>query len=280
MTEYNNGHKAFTTAEAITAYRRVKLNSSKLLVYADADDKGIGTAAHTAASGDLCTVILDKPTRLMVATGAIALLANVYTTDDGKVDDDPTAGLPAGIALQAAGAAGDRIEVLPDNGAESGSALLYKNTADSTTVTNTVTETAFDLSKTIDGAGLKAGDVLEIMARAYVSATNSTDTLTLKLKVGTETIVATAAVDVANGDVGYLHAFVTVRAAGASGSLSASGVQALGVPGTVAALPFRMDAASEDLSGDVAVTVTATWSVANAGNVTDLEDLLVLHHRR
>lgn len=150
--------------------------------------------------------------------------------------------------------------------------------ADSASVTNTTTETAFDKTAVIHGANLRAGDVIEVVARAFCVATNGTDTLNLKLYLGTEEIAATGAVDVANSDIGYIHAFIVVRTTGASATVSASGVVALGVPGTVTAKPFRKDAATEDLSAATTISVKATWSVANAGNDVILEDLIAVHH--
>lgn len=157
--------------------------------------------------------------------------------------------------------------------------LQYSNTADSAAVTNTTTETAFDKSVTLAGVQLATGDVLEIVCMGVATATNSTDTLNVKLKVGTEIVASTGAVDVANDDIFYLHAFVTVQASGASGALMATGVRAIGADNTVTAKPFRTDQASEDLSGNVLVSATATWSVANAGNSCKLEILDVIKHR-
>lgn len=163
--------------------------------------------------------------------------------------------------------------------AAKGSDLLYANTADSASVTNTTTETAFDKSVTLVGAELLAGDVIHVVARAFCVSTNSTDTLTLKLYAGTEEIATTGAVDVANSDIGFIESWIVVRTAGASGAVSATNLVALGVPGTVTAKPSRKDQASEDLSGNVAITVKATWSVASASNDVILEDLIVTKHR-
>ena len=71
---------------------------------------------------------------------------------------------------------------------------------------NTTTATDFDTSKTIDGANLLPGDVLEVMVRVWVEDQNLTDTLTLDLYLGTEKIVTTGAVDVA--DPVYLAYYV------------------------------------------------------------------------
>lgn len=279
MSQWNEGIKTFNAGEALAVYRLVKQSASETVTYCDADDSPVGSVILAVANGDHAPVkAINYPgTFKLVAAGAFAVGARLRPVDDGKVDDAQAAGGSLFLALEAASADGDIVEVLP---LAEATGLLFANLADSAEVENTTTETAFDVSKTIDGTRLLAGDVLEIVARAYVVDQNSTDTLTLRLKVGTEEIVATAAVDVADADIGLIHAFVTVRAAGASGKLAASGHQALGVPGTVACLPFRKDEASEDLSGDVAVTVTAEWSVAHADNEVELENLIVIHHRQ
>lgn len=154
------------------------------------------------------------------------------------------------------------------------------NTASSTAVTNTTTETDLDVTRKIDGAALVAGDMIEVLVGVVATATNGTDTLNVKLYVGTEEIAATGAVDVANNDIALIHAFITARAVGASGSLIAYGTHALGASGTVTAKAFRKAAATEDVSGVTTIKATATWSVANAGNSCALEVLDVIYHRK
>lgn len=274
------GLKAFTAGEALAVYRRVKISSGTTIVYADADDEGIGLTQAAADNGDMATVLLDNAagSRKVTCSAAVDAGDILYGTDDGKVEDTTTADGPGlYLALEAGSGDGAVIEAVP---LALGTRVLYANLADSAEVENTTTETAFDKSKTIDGASLKVGDVLEIIASANVVDNNSTDTLNLKLYVGTEEVVATGAVDVADGDVGFIHAFVVVRAVGASGAISATGVHALGVPGTVTAKPFMKAQATEDISGDVAITVKATWSVAHADNEVELENLIIIKHRQ
>lgn len=283
MAEINvTGLKAFTAGEALEAYRRVKLNSSQEVVYADADDIGIGITEDAAASAGVVTVRLHNApgTRKVVCAAAVDIGDILYGADDGKVNDIVTVGPAMYEALAAGSADLSVIEVIPLGARATGSKLLYSNQANSADHENTTDEAAFDKSKTIDGASLRVGDVLEVVAQANVLDNNSTDTLTLRLKVGSEEIIATAAVDVADGDIGYIHAFIAVRALGASGAIAACGVQGLGVPGTVTAKPFFKSEAAEDLSGDVAITVTADWSVAHADNEVFLENLIVIHHRQ
>lgn len=158
------------------------------------------------------------------------------------------------------------------------SKLLKATIANSTALTGSSTPTTLD-SVSISGADLVAGDVLEVSAKVVATATNSTDTLNVKLFVGTEEICATGAVDVANDDVAMIHAKITLRAVGTSGSISAHGYTSLGASGTVTAKVFSKAAASEDLSGSFNVLIQGTWSTTSGSNSCRLEDMVVIHHR-
>jgi predicted RecA/RadA family phage recombinase len=149
------------------------------------------------------------------------------------------------------------------------------NVADSAEVENTVVETAFDKIATLVGASLSAGDHIRVRALALVNDNSGADTLTLKLYAGTEEICSTGAVDVADGDIGFIDADIAVRIAGAGGHLAACGLVGLGIPGTVTAKPFNKADAAEDLSGNVVISVKAAWSAAHADNEVQLSDLIV-----
>lgn len=286
MSQYNEGIKSFKAGGAVNKYRRVKLDSNGDVVHAGVDEVGIGTvedfdnASNAAASGDHVSVRLwgAPGTRKIVAEAAVTARMKLYCGAAGKFDDDQADGPALLLALEAATADGDIIEAA-ELDLKTGSAVLYANVADSASITNTTTETDFDKKRTIDGNILKKGDVLEIIARANMVATNGTDTFNLKVYVATEEIAATGALDVANGDQAYIHAFVVVRDVGASGKLSASGIAKIGGASAVPTV-IREDQSSEDLSGSIAVKATGTWSVANAGNDAVLEDFIVIHHKQ
>lgn len=145
------------------------------------------------------------------------------------------------------------------------SRLKYAQTAASSAHTNSTDETTL-ATVTLGGAKFRKGDVIKVRAQGIATATNSTDTLTVKLYLGTEVICSTGAVDVADNDIWFIDADIVIRTIGASGSIVACGVVGLGVEGTVTAKPFKLAAATEDISGDVACKVTADWSVASASN--------------
>lgn len=209
--------------------------------------------------------------------GAIAALAPVYW-DAANLQVTTTAAGNAYLGRATLAAASDAAEVyfshVPGDAADR---LVYSAVAASAAVSNTVTETDFDKSVTLPAGTLKAGDVVRVRAQATPTAGNSTNTLNLKLKIGSTVVLATGAVDVTDGggDVGYIEADVVVRTAGASGTMVAAGVTALGVPGTVTAKPNFLASTALDTTAAQAVKVSATWSVANAGNSCRLDVLNV-----
>ena len=113
MVEGNT--RTFVASAAIDQFLRVKLSSGQLAA-AGADDIDIGTLEEEAfASGDVRAVRLASATgtRKMVASEAISLGAKVYGAASGKIADTGS-GRTIGIALEAATADGDIIEVLYD----------------------------------------------------------------------------------------------------------------------------------------------------------------------
>jgi len=156
--------------------------------------------------------------------------------------------------------------------------LAYSNIAGATSVENTASETDFDKSVVLDGASLEAGDVIHIRGDVWVEDQNSTNTLTLKLYVGTEVVWNSGAVVIADNDRGVVDVNVTVAVIGASGKLIWQGIGVLGVPGTKVPAAFGQATAageSENLSGSVPVKMSATFSAAHADNECELRSLVV-----
>jgi hypothetical protein len=98
------------------------------------------------------------------------------------------------------------------------------------------------------------------------TATNSTDTLTVKGYIGSTAYVATAALDVANNDIAVWFMDIVVRTIGASGTVVAFGSQSIGTPATATMKPYNLASTTIDTTADITLDAKATWSVANAGN--------------
>lgn len=152
----------------------------------------------------------------------------------------------------------------------------YTAVAASSAVTNTTDETTFSTgSVTIPANVLKVGDIIRVRAQAIATATNSTDTLDIKLKLGSTVILATGAVNATDNDIAYIESDIVIRTIGASGTLVAAGVTANGVVGTATALPRLLASTAVDTTAALAVAITATWSVASASNSCRLDVLNV-----
>lgn len=236
----------------------------------------VGVARTDIPAGTLgalaVTGVFDFPKATGVGT-AIAAGANCYWNAAAQQATLLSFGnAPLGVCIKAALDADTTVRVLMPSETRN-KELIYSAEAASNNVTNTVAETDFDKQVTIPANTLKVGDVIRVRLAAIAPSTNSTDTLTLKLKVGNTIIISTGAVDVANNDVGFIDADLVVRAIGATGSFVAAGVQALGVPGTVAAKPFVLGATAIDTTVNQTLKATAQWSVANAGNIARLDVL-------
>jgi len=115
MSQFSDSrYKTFPAGAAIGAYLRVKISSGKLAAAGLTDDTAIGTLTEESfADGDIRTVCLWGPTQKAVAAAAITAGAKVFTAAGGKVSVSASTGRSCGIALEAAGADGDVIEILP-----------------------------------------------------------------------------------------------------------------------------------------------------------------------
>jgi hypothetical protein len=272
MSQYTAGPKTMTSGETMSRCRLVKY-SSATVVYCDAGDEPMGVITNAVlTSGDAVAVhpLTAGGTYQVTALAAVTAGAKVYTQANGMVDDNPT-GVYVGIALSAATALNDIIEVMyiPRAGG-----LLYASTAASTAVTNTTTETAFSTAFTLPAEVLNAGDVVRIRFQGIATATNSTDTLTIKAYIGATEVMAIAAVDAVNDDIFVGICDVVIRTAGASGTCVAMGTGITDVSATAMGALYKASQAIDTTAAN-SIAVKAKWSVANAGNSCRLDILSV-----
>lgn len=121
MSQFNDvGYKTFECDEALTQFSRVKLDSDGKITVCGLTDKGIGVVTRaTSAAGEFVDVSLNtKPgTMKMIASEALSAGAIVYSEASGKVQDTAQAtAYQVGVAMEAATADGDIIEVMPEVG--------------------------------------------------------------------------------------------------------------------------------------------------------------------
>ncbi len=148
--------------------------------------------------------------------------------------------------------------------------LIYALIAAGTAFTNSTTETVL-ASYELPANHMQAGKVYHLHTAVFATATNSTDTLTVAVRVGpttlTGTVVATTgAVDVADNNVVVIDLYMTVRNIGSASVVIVSGIGTiLGAEGTATG---RAVFESLSLDSEVAqlIEVTGDWSVASASN--------------
>jgi hypothetical protein len=257
---------------AIARFRRVVM-AAGVIALASASQMCLGVTQKQTQTTDAQAAIRTRNTdgtTVMVASGAITQYARVYAADSGKVSATGT--IIEGIALQAAAADGDELEVLPLD--ESGAQSLFNSVAASTAVTASSTETDFDQNVTVPANVLKAGDAIEIEGLVVATATNSTDTLNVKLYIGATLLAQTGAIDVANNDPLYFRAFLTIRTIGATGTFVASGLIVTATAGgTLKA--FLLASTAIDTTATQKIKTSGTWSTTNAGNSARLDQFKV-----
>ena len=159
--------------------------------------------------------------------------------------------------------------------------VLYSNTAASTAITNTATETAFSTNFTIPANMLRAGAVLKIHFAGIQTAENGADTLAIKLYIGGLTgtsLISIAAAAGAANNIFRGDANLIIRTAGSAGTFVGdtdytSVPAASGASGT----PVYTTIASTAINTTVSqlVTASATWSAADPGDSVRMDSFTV-----
>lgn len=176
-----------------------------------------------------------------------------------------------------------RLLVLPKGLVEPVAAELaaYTSTAASTAVSNTTTETLFDKYFTIPANSLRAGSLIRARFQGIATATNSTDTLAVKLYIGGLTgtaLISIAATDVADNNVFQGEYELIIRTIGASGTMVGCGTFK-SIPAAEGTMTIKDDILAStaiDTTAAQVIGVSATWSVASASNSCRLDFLRVL----
>lgn len=159
--------------------------------------------------------------------------------------------------------------------------LLFLNTAPSAAVTNTTVETLFSTFATIKAGTLDVGGLINVRFQGIAPLTNTTDTLAIKLYFGGLTgtlLVSIAATDVANNDVFLGEYELAIRTIGTSGTMVGAGTFK-SIPAAEGTMTIKDDilaSTAVNTTINQVIGVSATWSVANAGNSCRLDFLRVM----
>jgi hypothetical protein len=263
---------------ALEPYRRLAFDGTNW-TYASAAAMGKGVSGARADSGaytELALFCTDGVFKI-TSDGTCAVGGIAYAAASGKVS--ATGYIPVGLVTEIFGSTdGDVVHVIPVPTTVDGG-LLYNNTAVGTALTGSSTETDLD-SFTLPANFLKAGDEIEIEGWGIATATNSTDTLAINVKLGSVTVCAVAAVDAANNNIWRFRMVITVRSVGASGKIIAHGnAGALGATST-AELMRTLNEATLDTTAAAAAKVTGTWSTTSGGNSCRSEQFAVRLRRK
>ena len=147
---------------------------------------------------------------------------------------------------------------------------IYAQTAVGTALTNSTTETAL-ASFTIPAGTLSAGKSIAFDAAFITTAAQSTDTLTLKVYIGSTAIATITAEDQTTNDVSVIFGKLTSRA------LSSSATVAGWVIGTdadatgEAARGFVAVTGSLNTAADLVLSIKGTWSAQSASDSVQCE---------
>jgi len=112
MSQFNDtGYQSVTLTEAVAQYLRTDASGTLCGI----TERGIGVAAVGGAIGAVIPVALHSKqgTFKVVASAAISKDAIVYSAAAGKVGPSASTAYKLGIALEAAGANNDVIEIMP-----------------------------------------------------------------------------------------------------------------------------------------------------------------------
>lgn len=163
--------------------------------------------------------------------------------------------------------------------------LAYTNTAVSNTIANTTAETNFNTTHSIPAGSCQPGRVYRITARgifnSYNAGLGNAGTLTIRVKLGSTVVGATAATAMGNNRQDRLWTAdfnMTCITYGASGTVEGQGMVQLFTAAntnTPAEMSNLATVSGIDLTAAQSLSLSAQFSVANAGNTIVLRQLVV-----
>jgi len=147
---------------------------------------------------------------------------------------------------------------------------------------SSIAENAYsNATLTIPANFLRVGDVIEYVAALDVSNQNGTDKLVVRWKIGSTTIVQTAATyDPATGDDIVLRGSIGVDDIGATATPNCAGTVIYGAAATAGVAIAGIVFPSTDTTAAVSITLTAQWDASSANNLCDLKNAYAVLRRK
>jgi len=152
--------------------------------------------------------------------------------------------------------------------------VLHSDKATQNTHTNS-TDAADLCSFTIPANTLAKGDVIRIKCRATVTDNNSSDTLTPIFKFGGTAIATGAALDVADSDIIWVDAEISVTAIGASGTMTSHASIKTNDGDTDVFASTALTSKNTIADAGLACALNVDWSGAHAENIVRLDSFVV-----
>jgi len=142
-------------------------------------------------------------------------------------------------------------------------------------VQNTDVATSFG-GVVLPAGALTVGTLVRVTAIGSITNQNGTDTLGIKLRLGSTDLVTISPRDPATADVFHVQAEILVRVDGASGSLRTLGHQLFTAPASYAANEV-VSIAGTAVDTTVANTLflEGTWSAVSANNIARLDAMSI-----
>lgn len=134
----------------------------------------------------------------------------------------------------------------------------------------------------IPANSLVAGSTIRFWASGVVEDNNGSDTLTIAVRIGTNTtassntaVFSTGAINVSDGDIYCLHGIIQIRTAGTRGTAVAMmSYQDPDVTGTAPKWNYK-DPFTVDCTQKLYLDITADWDAAHADNEVNSEMFVV-----
>lgn len=165
------------------------------------------------------------------------------------------------------------VELTPGAASLANGGLLLFAAPEAGTASSTAENAYTNATLSIPANFLRVGDVIEFGAALDVSNQNGTDKLVVRWKIGSTTIVQTAATyDPATGDDIVVRGSIGVDDIGATATPNCSGVAVYGAAAAAATSIAGVVFPSTDTTAAVSLTLTAQWDASSASNVCDLKN--------